>query len=42
VAWPERHVRVFADEGAPLAALLDQLIAGRRRGTGLAPGIPWE
>jgi LuxR family transcriptional regulator, maltose regulon positive regulatory protein len=33
-------VRVFADEGAPLAGLLDQLITGRRRGAALAPGVP--
>jgi len=42
LAWPEGYVRVFAVEGAPLAALLDQLIASRRRGAGLAPGVPWE
>jgi LuxR family transcriptional regulator, maltose regulon positive regulatory protein len=42
LAWPEGYVRVFADEGAPLAALLDQVIAGRRRGTRSAPGVPEE
>src|SRR5215471_4127163 len=42
LAWPEGYVRVFAVGGAPLAALLDQLIASRRRGAGLAPGVPWE
>jgi LuxR family maltose regulon positive regulatory protein len=41
LAWPEGYVRVFTGEGAPLAALLDQLIAGRRRGA-LAPGVPGE
>jgi LuxR family maltose regulon positive regulatory protein len=42
LAWPEGYVRVFTGEGAPLAALLDQLIAGRRRGAALAPGVPGE
>ena len=42
LARPEGYVRVFADEGPPLTALLDQLIAGRRRGAALAPGIPRE
>jgi len=42
LAWPEGYVRVFAEEGAELAALLDQLIVGRRRGAGVAPGVPWE
>ena len=41
LAWPEGSVRVFADEGAPLATVLDQLIAGHRSGhTDLAPGVP--
>ena len=35
-------MRAFADEGAPLAGLLDQVITGRRRGTILAPGVPGE
>jgi LuxR family maltose regulon positive regulatory protein len=41
LAHSEGYVRVFADEGAPLAALLDQLIASRRGG-GAAPaaGVP--
>jgi len=42
LAWPEGYVRAFADEGPPLTALLDQLIAGRRRGAALPPGIPVE
>ena len=42
LAWPEGYVRAFADEGAPLAGLLDQVITGRRRGTILAPGVPGE
>jgi LuxR family maltose regulon positive regulatory protein len=32
LAWPEGYVRVFADEGAQLAAVLDQLTAGQRSG----------
>jgi LuxR family transcriptional regulator, maltose regulon positive regulatory protein len=35
-------VRVFADHGAPLGVLLDQLIAARRRGAALAAGVPGE
>ena len=42
LAWPEGYVRVFADQGAPLAVLLDQLTAARRRGAALAAGVPWE
>jgi LuxR family maltose regulon positive regulatory protein len=42
LAWPEGYVRVFADEGAPLASLLDQLITARRRGAALAPGVPGD
>jgi LuxR family transcriptional regulator, maltose regulon positive regulatory protein len=42
LAWPEGHVRVFADQGGPLAALVDQLIAHRRRGALLAANVPWE
>jgi LuxR family maltose regulon positive regulatory protein len=42
LAWPEGYVRVFADEGAPLAGLLDQLITGRRRGAAAAAGVPGE
>ena len=42
LAWPEGYVRVFADQGAPLRVLLDQLIAARRRGAALAAGVPAE
>jgi hypothetical protein len=31
LAWPEGYLRV-ADKGAPLAAVLDRLIAGQRSG----------
>jgi ATP/maltotriose-dependent transcriptional regulator MalT len=41
LAWPEGYVRVFADEGAPLAAVLDRLTAGQRSGRmSPAPGVP--
>jgi LuxR family maltose regulon positive regulatory protein len=40
VAWPEGYVRVFADEGAQLAAVLDRLIAGGRGGLSSAPDVP--
>jgi LuxR family maltose regulon positive regulatory protein len=43
LAWPEGWVRVFADEGPPLAALLDQLIASRRSGRAApAAGVPGD
>ena len=38
LGWPEGHVRVFADEGAPMAALLRRLVATRRRGDAPAAG----
>ena len=37
LAFPQGHVRVFADEGPPMAALLGNLVAQR---TGHAAGIP--
>jgi LuxR family maltose regulon positive regulatory protein len=43
LAWPEGYVRVFVDEGAPLAVLLDQLVASQRGGrVAPAPGVPRE
>ena len=39
LAAPERFVRVFLDEGAPMAALLAALLTGRR-GTAAAPLAP--
>ena len=39
LACPQGHVRVFADEGPPMAALLGQLIAGQRTGQAAA-GVP--
>ena len=41
LACPEGYVRVFADEGPPLATVLDRLIAGQRSGRmSPAPGVP--
>ena len=40
LASPQRHVRVFADEGAPMAALLRQLAAAQRAGQAEAAGAP--
>ena len=39
LAHPEGYVRVFADEGAPMGALLGRLVAAQRRGQA-ADGIP--
>ena len=39
LARPQGHVRVFADEGAPMAALLARLIAAQRSG-GAAAEVP--
>ena len=39
LACPQGYVRVFADEGAPMAALLGQLIASQRAGQAAA-GVP--
>jgi LuxR family maltose regulon positive regulatory protein len=38
----EGYVRVFADEGAPLVGLLDQLIAGRQAEAAPAADVPGE
>jgi len=41
LACPEGYARVFADEGPPLAAVLDRLIADQRGGRmSPAPGVP--
>jgi LuxR family transcriptional regulator, maltose regulon positive regulatory protein len=41
LGWPEGYVRVFADEGPPMAALLRRLVAARRRGDAPAdPAVP--
>ncbi len=39
LACPQGHVRIFADEGAPMAALLGRLIAAQRAGQAAA-GVP--
>jgi LuxR family maltose regulon positive regulatory protein len=40
LAWPEGYVRVFVDEGAPMALLLGKLMAARRNRPALATGVP--
>jgi len=40
LACPQGHVRVFADEGPPMAALLGRLIAAQRAGQAAA-GVPF-
>ena len=39
-ACPQGYVRVFADEGAPMAALLARLVAGQKAERGAARGVP--
>jgi LuxR family maltose regulon positive regulatory protein len=42
LACPQGHIRVFADEGSAMAALLGRLIAAQRAGSGFqaAAGVP--
>ena len=40
MARPQGYVRVFADEGAPMAALLARVVAAQRAGQGAASGVP--
>ena len=40
LACPQGYVRVFADEGAPMAALLGRLIAAQRAGHAAAAAVP--
>jgi LuxR family maltose regulon positive regulatory protein len=40
LAYPQEHVRVFVDEGAPMRVLLGQLVAAQRRDRTTAGGIP--
>jgi LuxR family transcriptional regulator, maltose regulon positive regulatory protein len=42
LAQPEGYVRVFADEGPPMGALLGRLVAAQRTGQAPADGIPLE
>jgi LuxR family transcriptional regulator, maltose regulon positive regulatory protein len=37
---PQGYVRVFADEGAPMAALLGRLVAARKAGRAAASSVP--
>jgi LuxR family maltose regulon positive regulatory protein len=40
LACPQGYVRVFADEGAPMAALLGRLVAAQKADLGGARGVP--
>jgi LuxR family transcriptional regulator, maltose regulon positive regulatory protein len=42
LAQPEGYVRVLADEGPPMGALLGRLVAAQRTGQAPADGIPLE
>jgi LuxR family maltose regulon positive regulatory protein len=41
LACPQGYVRVFADEGAPMAALLGRLVAAQRAERAAAHGVPF-
>ena len=40
LACPQGYVRVFADEGPPMAALLGRLVAAQQEGQAAARGVP--
>ena len=40
LACPQGYVRVFADEGAPMAVLVGRLVAAQKAGRAAARGIP--
>jgi LuxR family maltose regulon positive regulatory protein len=40
LACPQGYARVFADEGAPMAALLARLVAAQKTGQAAARGVP--
>jgi ATP/maltotriose-dependent transcriptional regulator MalT len=42
LASPQGHVRVFADEGPPMRALLGRIVAARRAGQPPGRGIPFR
>src|SRR5262247_627538 len=42
LASPQSHVRVFADEGPPMRALLGRIVAARRAGQPPGRGIPFR
>ena len=41
LGWPQGYVRVFADEGAPMGALLARLVAAQKAERGAARGVPF-
>ncbi len=41
LACPQGYVRVFADEGAPMSALLARLVAAQKVGKAAARGVPF-
>jgi LuxR family transcriptional regulator, maltose regulon positive regulatory protein len=42
LAWPEGYIRVFADEGGAMVALLGQLVAAQRRDRSTGGPVPLE
>ena len=40
LGWPQGYVRVFADEGAPMSALLSRLVATQKADHAAARGVP--
>jgi len=42
LACPQGYVRVFADEGAPMGALLGRLVAAQRTAQSAAGGVPLD
>jgi LuxR family maltose regulon positive regulatory protein len=42
LAWPQGYVRVFADEGAPMAALLGRLVAAQRAERAAPRAVPLD
>ena len=42
LAWPQGYVRVFADEGAPMGALLGRLVAAQRTEATVAVRVPLD
>jgi LuxR family maltose regulon positive regulatory protein len=40
LACPQGYVRVFADEGPPMAALLGRLVAAQKEGQAAVRGVP--
>jgi MalT-like TPR region len=42
LAYPQGYVRVFADEGAPMGALLGRLVAAQRSEQPAARGVPLD